>query len=364
MKKILSTLLALVLVLSLATVAFADTTEVTYGPTTNSKTFSEIVKYYKSENDVAVTETLSFTQETAKDEQGTQLNPDGGVAKLNLGTVSVEATAFSEASKQTNGTYKVGTLEITIPSGLTKPGEYEWIIKETKGTTPGVTYDTDKEIHVLAYVGYDNEAKTLKLIEATSYIKKIGNSGKVSDFTNEFKSGSFTVKKDVIGNMANENDKFVINVTLTSANKPGTTIKCAGTPVAPNAWTQKDNSWTYTHKLEISESSNEQTFSDIPVGVTVSTVVEETPGDGYTFVKTVIGDYTINATNLTVTTGNEFTSFNVDDTTVNKITIINKNEATIETGIALDSMPYFLMLAVACMGLVFFTMKKRATREY
>lgn len=334
MKKILSLALALVLVLSMSTVAFAteggSTWDGTYTATAET-TFNEIVKTYTSENNMVVNETLSFTS-TAQ-----TTNPDGGAANLTVADLDVSSLT-------------PGTLAVTIPS-LSKAGTYEWTIKETAGNTAGVTY-SNAEVHVIVLVEYDNTKHALKIANTTSYIK-LENGKKAKTFDNTFKSGSFTVAKDVEGNMANENDQFEITVTLTSTKPIGTNVTLAGTTVAPDQWTNNEGSYTCTSTLNYSERGGANTFSDIPEGVTVS-VVENTADDkmnGYTFVNT--NDNEENNFSMTVA--------DADD---NKPVVVkNTKGEEIATGINMDSMPYILMLAVVFMGLFLFFSKKRKMRE-
>lgn len=334
MKKILSLALALVLVLSMSTVAFAAEGESTWDgnyTATAETTFNEIVKTYTSENNVVVNETLSFTS-TAQ-----TTNPDGGTANLTVADLQVSSLT-------------PGTLAVTIPS-LSMAGTYEWTIKETAGNTAGVTYST-AEVHVIVLVEYDNTNHTLKIANTTSYIKQ-ENGEKAKTFDNTFKSGSFTVAKDVEGNMANENDEFEIIVTLTSTKPIGTNVTLAGTTVTPAQWTNNESSYTYTSTMNYSEIGGAKTFSDIPDGVTVSVVENTADGkmNGYTF------DNTNNNTD------NDF-SMNVADADNNKAVVVkNTKGEEIATGITLDSMPYILMLAVVFMGLFVFFSKKRMMRE-
>lgn len=354
MKKLLSVMLALVLVLGLSTVAFADTEKWDGNyKATEAKTFNEIEKTYTSENNVVVNETLSFTSTASAS------NPDQGAANLTVADLTVSSL-------------NPGTLTVTIPS-LSVAGTYEWTIKETAGNTAGVTYSSD-EVHVIAVVGYDNVAHALKILNTTSYIKKEDGGTKAKTFENTFKSGSFTVAKDVIGNMANESEEFKISVTLTSTKPIGTSITVAGTEVTPTQWTavMNDNnevsSWTYTSTLNYSELGGAKTFSNIPVGVTV-TVTENTAEDkmnGYTKVGIYSGEYTVDGTTVTPVKdeGSVFSSLTVEDDTNTEITVVNKKETNVETGIALDSVPYVLILAVACIGMALLLTKKRAAREF
>lgn len=331
MKKILATILALTLVLGISAVAFAeeDKWDGTY-TATETTTFNEIVKTYTSENNVIVNETLSFTS-TAQ-----TTNPDGGAANLTVADLAVSSLT-------------PGTLTVTIPS-LSKAGTYEWTITETAGNTAGVTYST-AEVHVIVLVEYDNTNHALKIANTTSYIKK-ENGEKAKTFENTFKSGSFTVAKNVEGNMANENDEFEITVTLTSDKPIGTNVTLAGMTVTPNQWTEKDDTYTYTSTLNYSEISGAKTFSDIPVGVTVA-VSENKATDkmgGYTYTNTKVGN-------------SDFTSLTVADDTAANIVVTNTKTQVIDTGITTDSLPYIMLLGVvALVGVVMF-IKRRAYND-
>lgn len=332
MKKILPILfvMALTLGISTAVVAFAEEKAVTY-TATEERTFNEVEKTYTSENDVVVKETLSFTSTANKK------NPDGGTANLKVSDLEVTS---SETTK----------IPVTIPS-LSQAGTYRWTIKENKGDTAGVKYNTDDTIHIIVLVVYDNDTHALKIANTTSYIEKIDGT-KAKTLDNEFESGTFTVAKNVTGNMANENDKFEIAVTLTSDKKIGTDVTLAGQTIEPKNWTEvKDDDgtvtgWKYVCTLDYSEADGAKTFSDIPVGVEVTVAENEEKLNGYTYVSTKMGE-------------DDFAELTVTDADDAAIVVTNKKGASIDTGISLDSLPYVLMLSAACVGLFLFVSGKR-----
>lgn len=367
MKRMLSLVMVLVLVLSLGTVAFAD--EVVEEETkwdgiytaTTSTTFN-IKKTYNIENDVTVDETLTFTSTPDKENPDYATNDDGTV-KDSVANLTVKSLGVGNMTAS-NGTASAG-IEVTVPS-YSQAGVYNYTIKETAGNTAGVSYSTD-EVHVIVLVEYDNTNHNLVIANTSSYIKGVVSTGedgeevvtKKDDFTNTFKSGSFTVAKEVTGNMANENDEFEISVTLTSTQPIGTNVTLAGTTVTPDTWSEvKDDNdnvtgYTYTHTANYSKAGGAKTFTDIPVGVvvTVSEKNDADRNDGYNYVSTKVGN-------------DDFTSLTVADDTNAAIVVTNNNSSEISTGISMDTLPYVLLLAVACVGIIALVSKKRLAREH
>lgn len=329
MKKLISLALALVMILSLATVAFANT--VTYSPSdAGNFTFT---KTYNVEGDVALAETLSF--EVYTDADCTQKATDG---------ISVDNVTVS-------GTTRSYTVTVNYPS-YSEVGTYRYWVKEVEGTAVGVTY-SNTVIEVEIVVGYNNDSHQLVVLnESNKFAIKDSEGKKTEKYENTFKSGSFSVAKNVTGNMANDNDEFKIKVTLTlPKNKTiNTPIKVGGTEVTADEWTNG----VYETTLTLSEADGATTFSDIPVGVTVAVAEQDMDDDGkvgnYTYVSTKVGK-------------DDFNGLTIADDTDAAIVVTNEYNVGTNTGIVLDSMPYIILLTLAAAGMFVLLTKKRA-REF
>ena len=341
MKKLISLVLALMFVFSMATVAMADDTwNGSY--TASTATSFTIYKDYTSEETFAPAETLTFTVDAA------DTNPDN--TKITVPNVTITGAVLNDIE-----------ITVNVPS-FTKAGIYEYTIKENAGTAAGATYDTGKTIYVQILVEYDNVNHKLVIgnpTNATSgivyFIKKDDTGAKVDTFANTFKTNDFTVAKDVTGNMANETDTFEIVVTLTAPEGKTicTPITIGGVEVAASAWTNG----VYSKTLSLSENDGATTFANIPAGVTVS-VAESTSADkmkGYT-----LTGYSVNGADAATSA-----SFTVDgDAAADSVVVINEKSTDVNTGITLDSLPFVLILAVCAGAAVLFVIKRRNTVEF
>ena len=337
MKKLLSIALALVLILSMSIVASADEGGDTTKLTMTSKSETVTIDAEKVYTLVGTTDTTLYPDETLTFKSTPAAgNPDAS-ANLTVGELKV-------TGKKTTG------LTITVPA-FSKAGIYRFTISENPGTTQGVTYTTGAiDISVLVeydYADSDNDGYGLKV--ATVGVTSVDES-KAKTFTNTYSVGSLNVKKVVSGNLASKTQKFDIDVTFSAKNSVLSSISYGGDKtIVPGDW--KDGSVKVTVQLADGE---DVTFSNIPDGVTYNVAEDKghaekdenssDPSKGYSV------SYTDNTGGIAA---NE---------TKNAV-VTNTKNTSVDTGITMDSMPYVLLLAVACFGMVVLFSKKRMMRE-
>lgn len=348
MKKLLSIALALVLILSMSIVASAEdagaTTKLTMTSAPATYTGGGVKKAYTvvgTDTDLYPAETLTFTSTAAKD------NPEA--TNLTVNSLDVSSKNAQE-------------LTINVPAFSTV-GLYHFTISENapETVTQGVTY-TKSTIGVSVLVEYDYEDtnKDGYGLKATFGITAAGeNKDKADTFTNTYSVGSLNVKKEVAGNWASKTQKFDIDVTFLSTNPVLSDISVGnGTTIAFTTWEkvlegENAGKWTTSATVQLAHG-DDVTFSNIPDGVTY-TVAEQSkhaaddangsdPSKGYTVTYTgETGEIGANETKNAVVT--------------------NTKNTSVDTGITMDSMPYVLLLAVACFGMVVLFSKKRMMRE-
>ena len=339
MKKIISLLLAMIMVFSLATVAAAvvpsepaeDTTEtITYVTTV------DLAKVYKLSKDTeyasSPAETFKFVIEKVSAEE-TGLNASGVKVDVNnmpmFEDTEVEI-AFAEGEATLAGDTNTATL--TLPT-YDAVGVYTYKITEQASNTAGLTIDTN--VLYLKVTVVEDQGK--KYVAALHYSDPTTGS-KTADITNTYAAGALDVTKTVTGNLGDLTQKFDFTVTFNApANKVvKSTIVYEVAGVAQTAPSFNENGVCIaTFQLAHGETAS---FENLPEGVTYT--VEETAFDGYETTKT--GDTGTIADGVTATAA--FT---------------NDKSAEVDTGIALDSAPYFVILAVAMFGMVALVSKKR-----
>lgn len=329
-KKILAILMALVLMLSMSAVAFADEIEDGEGSTDNTGSTTTtyvdassvtITKVYKlaNANTTSPAETFTVTQTGSKVVDGEATSAPA------LGTIT--GAEFSAGGATTNGAE--ANITITLPT-YEKVGIYEYTLKETAGSTAGVTYFSNDIKLIVTVIEQDGKVRV-----ATVHTETDGDVGKSDRIENTYTAGSLSVSKTVTGNLGDQEKYFEFKVTLTGENGKtyAESYTVSGGSDNTNPTTIKIGEVT-TFRLKHDDTI---TIANLPYGVTYK--VEETSAEGYTTTKT--GDAG------TIDSASQTASFTNDKT------------SRVDTGISMDSIPYIVLLAVAAFGIVALMMKKR-----
>ena len=336
MKKLFALLLTLALVLSFGVTALAaEPTTMTSAPTT----YEALIKTYDlvgtDDTTLYPAETLTFTSTPAVG------NPD----TTNLTVNNLVVTGNKDQK-----------LVINVPA-YSKVGVYHYTITENAGNTQGVTYTNGAvELSVLVVYDYNDTDGDGYGLKATIGVTNSAGEGeeavKHNTFTNTYSLGSLTVSKEVTGNLASQTQKFSIDVTFTSDNPVLSTISYGGDKsIAPEAWVE--GSVTVTVELT---HGQDVTFSNIPAGVTY-TVVEQAKHEA------ADPNGSNPETGYTVTYADEKSAGTITADTVDTVKVVNTKGTTVNTGVVLDSLPYVLLIAVAVVAVVLFTVRKRRNRE-
>ena len=323
MKKLLSLALALIMVLTLSVAVAAEehtdmetvTISVTYNAT-NSGT-------------VSPAETFAFT--IAKT---SVTDAADGVTTGNMPVPAVGNVEFAEGDAGNAGSM-TKDVTITLPE-YTSVGVYTYTITPTPRTTGGVTY-WGRPIKLVVTVIEQNG----KIRVAAVHTEGEGEE-KTDDITYTYSAGSLSVTKNVAGNLGDRSKEFNVRVTFTApeASVVNSTISYVvdgETETIAPVWDGN------TASVQIALHHEETvTFTNIPYGVTYNVEEDSYKNDGY---DTTYSD------NKTGTIGKA----------ADTVTITNTKGTDVDTGIVLDSLPYILLIAVALVGVVAFTAKKRTT---
>lgn len=331
MKKILSTLLATALFLSMSVVAFAAETE-TYS---DMETVT-ITKDYNAVNSETTSpaETFRFTIERTS-----VTDAAVGVTSENMPIPTIVSVAYGAGDA--GSVNKSKDIVVNLPA-YTSVGIYTYTIKEIAGTTAGVTY-YDKDITLKVTVIQDTDGK----VRVAAVHTEGENEAKSDNFSNEYSAGSLTVTKKVTGNMGDQSKDFTVAVEFTAPE--GKTVNEAisytdGTEektVAVGDW--KDGKATAQITLKHEESVS---FTNIPYGVTYTVTENDYTADGYDAAAYEFGD-----NNKKI------------DSVSDNVTITNNKGTEVDTGVFIDNLPYIMLLAIVGFGAIMFISRKRRAFE-
>lgn len=318
MKKFVSILLVLVLMMSFSAAAFADD-----APATPASSVTITKAYVATNGSTAPATDFQFT-----------LAPVDGAP---MGTVS--GTYRLHFNKQGNASFNIDFTQF----GFQRVGTYQYTITETKGDVVGITYD-ETPVTLTVIVAQDTSKDSFAPIYYFNLVKNgVKQDSTQAAFTNTFNASStedgkgFTVSKTVEGNMGDKTADFDFTVVFTAANNTvdWNLVTVKGTTNSVNGGASQDNkSATYTFRLKHGQAIN---FGNVPYGV--SYAVTETPVANY-------------KTSATGDTG----SINAATQTA---AFTNTYEAPIPGGVSMDSLPYILMLVVVGAAVVVIATRKK-----
>lgn len=325
MRKLISLLLALVMVMGLATVAFAE--EVTY---TDMSTVT-IDKTYTVTNEGTAypDETFEFTFV-----EGYKVT-EGGVGSDEQKMPTIGNVAFATA----NGT-ATKTVTINLPT-YTAVGIYEYTIKETVGDTAGVVYHADPIKLVVTVIQEGNDKVRIAAVHTET------SGAKSNDIENVYYAGSISVKKDVKGILGDQSKYFAITVSLTDT-------------------ASDDYGTDYTNNvITVGETSYAENPDSIVVGTPTTFYLKHNEtlvlgnipyGTEYTITEANLDDY-----DEAITGGDAKNGTGTVDAAAEELVLVtNTKGGTPDTGIALDSIPFVVMMVVCAAAAVLFVIKRRS----
>ena len=335
MKKFMSLLLALLLVMSLGSAAFAEADkDASFGKT------------YKLANPDTTSPAETFT---FKFSNGTVTDAAAGTVAPAIPDSSVYFAAGEATSAGDTNNVAVDLSAIDWPS----VGIYTYDVKEVPGSTPGVTYSNDT-LKMKVTVAYDDQTRTYYTAFVTMSLVDDNGDGrtdvKAGAFENTYSAGSLSVAKTVTGNMGDRSKYFAIKVTLTgeagktyaaSYTVTGGTKLTDGTTDAATASIYVDGK-PYTFYLKHDDTL---TIHNLPYGVTYTVAEADYTTEGYE------AEINFPDQNKKIDTASE------------TVGITNNKEATVGTRIGLDRLPSVLRAVLSVGGAVLFLLKRRSSRE-
>lgn len=330
MKKLFSTLLTLVFVLSMGTVAMA---------TENTPTQYEDMKTITLEKEYILTnpgtlspaETFTFTIErTSVSDAGAGID----ATDMPIPTIGTVAYAKGEAGSVT----RTKEITITLPD-YTSVGIYTYTINEVTGDKAGVTYYDSPIKLVVTVIEQDGKVRVGAIHTEAKGEQKNDN------FPNEYSAGDLEFSKEVTGNLGDKAKYFDVTVTLTGVEDmiyeesyPVTGGSHDDNPTAIAVGTPE------TFKIKDGETIK---IANLPYGVTYTVVETDYRSEGYLAAQYNFSD-----------------SDNKIDSVIDTVGITNNKNADVDTGISLDSIPYIMILGLAVLGISGLFLKRRRNADF
>ena len=407
MKKIAAMMLALIMVLSMASVAMAGETTQSYIKGTEtawdatkatSFTFDKKITADGADAEIPA-QSVTFEQVGTTAKTFEKLN-DAGKEVVSVGDDITGAPSLTlSAASFIKGQTDASAVTVTTSGAFPQTGVYTYFFKEIDGNIAGevYTYDGDattqpdeKYFAVKITVVNNPEAATddtaPKLIiggvaireakkEDTSYSIDY-SAEKLGEIENTYEAGSLKVSKTVTGNLGDKSKKWNFTVVFTAGTTgaaqddvkseikftgSATDVAATGATVGTGVITPAEAGWktaTVTFKLT---DSQDITFSNIPAGVTYTVMESEAGMDGYT--TTVTASDTIETESTSgkdaVATAAQVSGTISGKTDKDTADYTNDKNIPVDTGVSVTVVPYIMILAVAMMGAAMMITRRR-----
>lgn len=326
MKKILSIMFAIILALSMGTVALAEDEKY------EDMSKVTITKDYILTNPGTISPAETFTFSVEND---SVTDAAEGVTKENMPTPTIGSISYESGAAGSEN--KKGVATIKLPE-YTSVGIYTYLFQENDGKTAGVTY-YDQKIKLVVTVLQDENG----LIRVAAVHTETEGGEKADTFPNEYSAGSLKIAKKVTGNLGDRAKYFKVTVTL---NGDGEKVYEESYGVTGGSYEQNPKTIEIGKPTDFYLKHDDTiTIENLPYGVTYTVAEADYTGEGYD------AEIVFEEPDKTMNTASE------------TVTITNTKNQDIDTGILLDNVPYVLLLACVFGGMSVFFAKRRGSRE-
>ena len=312
----------------------------------DEKEDASINKYYDILGGEAPAETFDFTltfKEFTSNEGDTVTTAPTGAPTVTVG----DAVFANNLNADTTAPVSVAVTNFdAAPLGV-----YKYEIAEVASNTAGVNYNTVKVFLNVTILRHEDDSQ--HYVAAIHYETESGD--KVGYLKNEYEAGQLTVSKTISGNMANMSETFEFEVVFTPENSAylsdTVTVFKDNQVVSVNNYERIVNSdGTITVKFTLGRDGS-VVITNIPDGTTYT--VKELDLKGYDQTSAT-GEIVGEAVDGIKPVSGTIKNGDTDTATFN-----NDRTEGVDTGVALDSAPYIVMLVVAMVGMVALVAKKR-----